>query len=132
MPHYVECRHNEEMTATIIDENLIDYLITIWLYNLLYRKKRKYIITKQFIFISTYPWKIRLWNLNTDKKPVAQKYLPHLGLIVAQNGHKNEFRFKFPVIEGFVELLNISLFLIKLSLTLSKIEISFDRFLYST
>ena len=29
MPHYVECRHNEEMTATIIDENLIDYVITI-------------------------------------------------------------------------------------------------------
>ena len=63
---------------------------------------------------------------------MAQKYLPHLGLIVAQNGHKNEFRFKFPVIEGFVELLNISLFLIKLSLTLSKIEIIFDRFLFPT
>ena len=29
MPYYVECRHNEEMTATIIDENLIDYVITI-------------------------------------------------------------------------------------------------------
>ena len=29
LPYYVECRHNEEMTATIIDENLIDYLITI-------------------------------------------------------------------------------------------------------
>ena len=29
MPYYVECRHNEEMTATIIDDNLIDCVITM-------------------------------------------------------------------------------------------------------